>query len=163
MDYTVRKAKWEDLPRIEEIYAYARQFMAETGNPNQWGKHHPPAARLKKDIEQGDLYLVTDEKGIHGVFYFFIGDDPTYGVIEGGAWRSDTPYGTIHRIAGDGSGGILRTAVEFGKKQIGHLRIDTHEDNKVMQRAVAKQGFQKRGIIKTDDGSPRIAYDLLVK
>lgn len=27
MDYTVRHAAWDDLSRIEEIYAYARQFM----------------------------------------------------------------------------------------------------------------------------------------
>ena len=36
MNYTVRNAVSEDLPRIEEIYAYARSFMEKTGNPNQW-------------------------------------------------------------------------------------------------------------------------------
>lgn len=162
MEYIVRKANREDLTRIKEIYAYARMFMANTGNPNQWGKNHPPMAQLEQDIQNGDLYVITDEKEIHGVFYFYIGEDPTYNKMDGGTWRSDTIYGTIHRIAGDGSGGILQTAVEFGKRHVGHLRIDTHEDNKVMQRAVTKQGFQRRGIIYIADGSPRIAYDLLV-
>ena len=162
MEYLVRKAKWEDLPRIEIIYSYARSFMEKTGNPNQWGKTNPPVEQLEKDIDGGDLYVITDERTIHGVFYFYIGDDPTYNRIEGGQWRLDTAYGTIHRIAGDGSGGILGTAVQFGKRQIGHLRIDTHEDNKIMQSAIAKQGFQRRGIIYIADGSPRIAYDLLV-
>lgn len=161
MQYTVRTAQKPDLERIQEIYAYARAFMAKTGNPNQWGKNHPPAAQLKQDIENGSLFVITDGEIIHGVFFFRIGDDPTYHKIDGGAWRSNSPYGTIHRIAGDGSGGILRTAVEFGRKQIDHLRIDTHEDNLVMQYAVTKQGFQYRGVIVTDDGSPRIAYDLL--
>ena len=55
----------------------------------------------------------------------------------------------------------MGTAVEFAKGRIAHLRIDTHEDNKVMQRAVEKQGFQRCGIILTDDGTPRIAYDLM--
>ena len=161
MQYIVRKATWADLPRIEEIYAYARSFMAQTGNPNQWGKNHPPVSQLEQDIENGDLYIITKENRIHGVFYFFLGEDPTYGVIDGGSWRSDKPYGTIHRIAGDGSGGILRTAVAFCCKHTAHLRIDTHHDNHVMQSALEKQGFSRRGIIYIADGSPRIAYDLL--
>lgn len=163
MDCIVRRANTEDLDRIGEIYAIAREFMANTGNPNQWGNHHPPVAQLQEDIAKGDLYVVTDGNGIHGVFYFLIGEDPTYHKIYDGCWHSDSPYGTIHRIAGDGSGGILHTAVEFGKQHINHLRIDTHEDNKVMQRAVVKQGFQRCGIIYIADGSPRIAYDLLIE
>jgi len=159
MAYIVRNANWDDLPRIEEIYAYARLFMAASGNPNQWGTTNPPSDQLEQDIENRLLYIITDEKGIHGVFYFFIGTDPTYLYIEDGAWRWDTPYGTIHRIAGDGSGGILKTAVEFCARKIHHLRIDTHHDNHVMQHAVEKLGFSRRGIIYIADGSPRIAYD----
>ena len=163
MEYIIRTAQREDLPRIEEIYAYARQFMAETGNPNQWGKTTPQTSLLEDDIEKGLLFVQTHEDIIHGVFYFFIGPDPTYGVIEDGQWRSDTPYGTIHRIAGDGSGGVLAAAVRFGKERINHIRIDTHEDNRIMQRAIAKQGFQRSGIIHLENGSPRIAYDLLIE
>ena len=163
MDYQVRKASKEDLERVQEIYAYARTFMRENGNPNQWGNHHPPVKQLEEDIENGNLYVVCRAGCIHGVFYFFIGEDPTYGRIDGGSWRSSCAYGTIHRIAGDGSGGILKTAAEFAKQRISHIRIDTHEDNHVMQKALTKQGFQKRGIIHIADGSPRIAYDLLTE
>ena len=163
MEYLIRKAQWADLPRIEDIYAYARKFMAETGNPNQWGNVTPRTSLLEDDIQKGDLYVLTHGDTIHGVFYFFIGPDPTYGVIEDGQWRSNTPYGTIHRIAGDGSGGVLAAAVKFGKERINHIRIDTHEDNKIMQHAVAKHGFQRSGIIHLENGSPRIAYDLLLE
>lgn len=159
MIYTVRNAEREDLTEIEAIYAYARDFMARTGNPNQWGKTNPPTEQLKKDIDNRLLFVITEENNIHGVFYFYIGEDPTYLQIEGGSWRADTPYGTIHRIAGDGSGGILKTAVAYCESRIDHLRIDTHHDNHVMQRAVEKMGFQRRGIIYIADGSPRIAYD----
>lgn len=161
MEYSVRLARETDLPRIEEIYAYARDFMARNGNPNQWGKTNPPSEQLRQDISESKLFVITDGEAIHGVFFFWIGPDPTYGRIDGGTWRSDSSYGTIHRIAGDGSGGILRTAVEFGRKQINHLRIDTHEENLVMQSAVTKLGFQRRGMIFLSNGSPRIAYDLL--
>lgn len=163
MEYKLRKAQWEDLPRIQEIYAYARRFMAETGNPNQWGTTTPKISQLEDDIQKGDLYVLMDENQIHGVFYFYIGPDPTYGFIEDGQWRSEAPYGTIHRIAGDGSGGVLAAAVKFGRERINHLRIDTHHDNKIMQKAVAKYGFQRSGIIYLENGSPRIAYDLLTE
>lgn len=162
MDYWIRKAENADLPRIEEIYAYARGFMAEHGNPHQWGTTHPPVAQLQRDIEQGRLHVVMEENGIHGVFYFCIEEDPTYGVIHDGVWNEDKPYGVIHRIAADGSGGILKAAVAFGKTKTDYLRIDTHEDNRVMQRALEKLGFRKCGIIYISDGTPRIAYDLVL-
>ncbi len=31
----IRKSRYEDLPRILEIYQEARQFMQESGNPRQ--------------------------------------------------------------------------------------------------------------------------------
>ena len=158
--YQIRVAKMEDLPRIEEIYAYARQFMENTGNPTQWGKTEPKVSQLKIDIGEEKLYVI-ESHGIHGVFFFTIGEDPTYARIEDGSWLSSEPYGTIHRIAGDGSGGIVGTAVEFGKQKIRHLRIDTHHDNKVMQHVVEKLGFSRRGIIYVADGSPRIAYEMV--
>lgn len=163
MQYQVRNAAEEDLPRIEEIYAYARDFMARTGNPNQWGKTNPPHEWLVEDIKSKLLYVITDATEIHGVFYFYIGEDPTYSRIEDGEWQFDQPYGTIHRIASDGSGGILRTAVKFCSGMIDHIRIDTHHDNLIMQKAVAKLGFQRSGIIFLENGSPRIAYELYQK
>lgn len=162
MDYTVRTAFPQDLPRIEEIYAFARQFMRDNGNPEQWGNSHPPHWQLVADIAESRLYVVTKDEVIHGVFYFSFGEDPTYAEIFQGSWRSAEPYGTIHRIAGDGSGGILRCAVDFAKGKISHLRIDTHSDNIVMQKVLAKQGFEQRGIIYLEDGSARIAYDKLI-
>ena len=163
MEYTVRNAELSDFPRIEEIYAGARKFMADHGNPNQWGTTNPPADRLLLDIEEQLLFVVEDASGIHGVFYFYIGEDPTYAEIEDGAWKSTEQYGTIHRIAADGSGGILRTAVEFCKKLSNHIRIDTHHDNIVMQNAVTKLGFVRSGIIHLPNGSPRIAYELNIE
>ena len=158
--YQVRKAQWNDFDRILEIYAIARGFMAKTGNPTQWGKTEPPVEKLRDDIAKRQLY-VLEEDMIHGVFYFSMDADPTYTVIENGSWLSDAVYGTIHRIAGDGSGGVVKAAVEFGKTKCSHLRIDTHENNKVMQHVVEKLGFSRRGIIYLEDGDPRIAYERL--
>lgn len=161
MKYSIRNAVAADLPSIESIYAYARKFMAETGNPNQWGKTNPPTGQLVEDIADQKLYVVTAESHIHGVFFFSLGEDPTYGEIYEGSWLSEEPYGTIHRIAGDGSGGVFRAALAFCKVKSKHLRIDTHHDNKVMQHVLEKHGFQRRGIIYIADGTPRIAYEMV--
>lgn len=32
----IRLATEEDIPRMQEIFRHARQFMADKGNPNQW-------------------------------------------------------------------------------------------------------------------------------
>lgn len=159
MKYIVRRAELSDLPRLEEIYAGARKFMAENGNPTQWGSTNPPKDQLVKDIQCGDLYAVCDHEQIHGVFFFGLGEDPTYQRIFDGNWSWDEPYGTIHRIAGDGSGGVLRTAVEFAKSRIPYVRIDTHENNSVMHSALKKLGFRRCGTILLENGDPRIAYD----
>ena len=161
MAYQIRLARLEDLSCIEGIYAYARSFMAEHGNPDQWGTAYPPREMLLDDISKQLLFVLCTEDTIHGVFYFYIGKDPTYGEIYGGSWRSDSTYGTIHRIAGDGSGGVLETAVAYCKQRCSHLRIDTHADNYVMQKAILKQGFSQRGIVYMEDKTPRIAYDLI--
>ena len=156
---TVRPARRGDLPRLVEIYAVARKFMAANGNPTQWPSTYPPIDLLEDDIDAGHLFVVTENEIIHGVFAFILGEDHTYRLIETGSWSSDSPYGTIHRVASDGSGGILRTALNFAEARADHLRIDTHEDNKPMQHLVEKYGFSRRGIIYTDNGTPRIAYD----
>jgi RimJ/RimL family protein N-acetyltransferase len=156
--YQIRKAQMEDFDRILEIYAYARSFMAKTGNPTQWGNHYPPLDMLHADIPAGNLYVVEDGQ-IHGVFAFFTAPDPTYSYIEDGTWLDESPYGTIHRVAGDGSGGIFSAVLAYAVSRNPHVRIDTHHDNKVMQRVLEKHGFQRCGIIYLEDGDPRIAYE----
>ena len=114
--------------------------------------------------ESVHIPVVISQTGLTDLVYndFHIGDDSTYQVIDNGHWLSDEPYGTIHRIAGDGTiHGVLEIAVNYCKKQISHLRIDTHHDNKIMQHVIEKNGFKKCGIIYVKDGSERIAYELI--
>ena len=153
----IRLAMETDLDEILKIYAQARRFMAENGNPTQWGQHHPARHILEDDIRLNRLYVVEAGEELRGVFMFQVGNDPTYAYIEGG-WRSSSPYGVIHRIAGVG-GGVFAAVLAYCSGIIGHLRIDTHADNKPMQHVVEKAGFSRRGIIYVEDGTPRIAYD----
>lgn len=147
------------------IYARARRFMAEHGNPNQWGpRQWPPEALLHQDIAEGHSYVcLNDADEVVGTFFFVQGKDvePTYRVIEGGAWMDDSPYGVVHRIASDGSErGIGRFCLNWALDQCDHMRIDTHGDNTVMQNLVTSLGFVHCGTIYvTEDNDPRLAYE----
>lgn len=160
MGYSVRLADRNDLPRILDIYEIARNFMAKNGNPTQWAGGYPAESLLEGDILAGNLYVVTDDQQIAGVFCFVLGEDPTYKIIEDGSWRSNSPYGTIHRIASDGHG-VFAAALTFCKGKIDHIRIDTHHNNMPMQHLIEKHGFSHRGIIYVADGTPRIAFDMV--
>lgn len=154
----IREARVEDLDQILDIYTIAKKFMRETGNKNQWNSSYPDRDLLVNDIKKHQLY-VMEEDTIHAVFAFIVGEDPTYKVIEG-AWLEDSTYGTIHRIASDGKvHHIMEEAVDYCTTQCPHLRIDTHEDNKVMQKLILRNGFKKTGIIHIADGSPRVAFE----
>ena len=161
----IRKSTEQDLGRMLEIYAVARRFMAEHGNPNQWGpRGWPPEALLRRDIESGRSYVCLNDAGrVVGTFFFDQGADiePTYRQIADGAWLDDGPYGVVHRVAGDGSvRGIGAACIQWAFDQCGHIRIDTHGDNRVMQNLLNKLGFTRCGTIYVEqDDYPRFAYE----
>ena len=161
----IRKSVPQDLDRIMEIYAYARQFMAQHGNPDQWGPTHwPPEALIRNDIADGCSYVCENEAGkVIGTFFFVQGPDiePTYRKITDGKWLDDSPYGVVHRIASDGSEkGTGAFCINWAYDRCGHLRIDTHGANTVMQNLVRKLGFVHCGTIYVlEDNAPRLAYE----
>lgn len=159
----IRRTTAADLDRVMEIYDIARDFMAASGNPTQWGDGYPMRSLIEEDIERGESYVIADGDEIHGVFMFMQRVEPTYAKIEG-AWLNDLPYGTIHRVATDGKcRGLFDQCVAFCKKITSNLRVDTHHDNFPMQRAIERNGFKKCGVIyMLHDGSPRIAYQKTV-
>ena len=81
----IRKTALRDLERVMEIYAYARQFMARHGNPDQWGPTNwPPEALIRKDIAEGSGYVCENGEGkVIGAFFFVQGPDiePTYQLV----------------------------------------------------------------------------------
>ncbi len=148
-----------DLPRILEIYDIAKSYMRASGNPNQWNGAYPDPETLRTDIEKQRLYVYKKDGSIHGVFMLLLEEEPTYAYIEDGSWREETPYGTIHRLAGDGEvKGLFAKCVAFCEKKVSYLRADTHFDNHTMQHLLEKNGFERRGIIYLKNGDPRIAY-----
>ena len=161
----IRKSTEQDIDRMMEIYAFAREQMAKTGNSNQWGPTNwPPEELLREDIRTGNSYVCENDDGlVVGTFYFIQGRDiePTYRDITDGAWLDDSPYGVIHRVAADGSEkGIGAFCINWAFEQCGHMRIDTHGDNVVMQKLLTKLGFVPCGTIYVvEDDYPRIAFE----
>ena len=153
-------AREEDLPRILEIYDIAKAYMRNSGNPNQWNGAYPDPELLKEDIRKQRLYVIKKDGRIHSVFMLLLEEEPTYAYIEDGSWREgETPYGTIHRLAGDGEvKGLFSRCVTFCQSKVKYLRADTHFDNHTMQHLLEKNGFERRGIIYLKNGDPRIAY-----
>ncbi len=158
----IRHSKVNDLPRMAEIYAMARRFMARNGNATQWGSGYPSSELLLADIERGVSYIIEVEGKAVATFAFIQGDDPTYARIEG-EWPDNAPYGTIHRLASDGSvRGTADACLAFCRSICSNIRIDTHADNLPMLRWIEKSGFRFCGIIHVSDGTPRRAFQLII-
>ena len=160
----IRHSRHEDLPAIKAIYARARAFMALQGNPHQWGDVWPSDEVAESDVcgkNSAHGYVCEHDGRVVGVFFYKVGDDPTYAFIENGAWKDDSPYGVVHRIATDGTiKGVGSFCLNWAFEQCGHVRIDTHADNAPMQNLLRKLGFIRCGTIYVEeDDAPRIAFE----
>lgn len=167
VEFNIRKATPADLPRMMDIFAHARTFMTEHGNPRQWAATNwPPQELIQSDIAAGKSYVCTiDKDHIVGTFFYDYGTDidPTYRIIEQGQWLGGETYGVVHRIASSGEvHGVGSFCISWAYDQCGHLRMDTHPDNVVMQNLLHKLGFQRCGLIHIEhDPDPRIAFEKL--
>ncbi len=158
----IRPSRQEDLPVMLDIYEEARRFMQDTGNPTQWNGSYPEAGLLMRDIELGNSFVVEENAQVIATFALIIGEDPTYRVIEDGAWLNENPYGTIHRLAARTAvHGVANYVFDWCKGKVDNLRADTHEDNKVMQHILEKNGFVRCGRIYVEDKTPRIAFQFM--
>lgn len=156
----IRHTQPTDLPELLEIFANARRFMAENGNPNQWGDHTPTVDMLKADIGAGCSYVCVQDGRIAATFFLSTAGEPTYRVIREGTWLDDAPYGVVHRIAAAQQGhGAAAYCLEWCLARCGNIRIDTHRDNRPMQRLLARLGYTYCGLIDLEEGrGERLAF-----
>lgn len=145
---------------IEDARAYHRSLGFV-----QWHPGYPTLHTIEDDIRNGVGFVFTEDKEILGYCCIIIGDEPAYHVIDG-AWKTDRAYAVVHRMAfshnsrGKGLAGkafslIKEFCIENG---IEAIRIDTQEENKVMQHLVVREGFAYCGAV-TFDGGPKLAYE----
>jgi hypothetical protein len=156
----IRQAQDKDRDDIILIYKAARSFMRKNGNLIQWSTGIMPETLVQQDIDMGNCYVeVDDNDRPHFVFSLVIGDDPSYNVIKEGKWLDDSPYGKICRIGSDGLyHGMVNDCIRFCERRINNLRVITHDDNKIMQHILEKNGFTRCAVIIQPDGTERLAF-----
>ena len=160
----VRKATYEDVPELMEVFSKARETMRASGNMHQWNDGYPSEEIVRKDIENGVCYVLCKNERIIATMAFIPGPDPTYANIYDGQWIDESPYYVIHRIAAAEPGNnAAHLMLLWALTQTDSIRIDTHKDNVIMQHILAKQGFTHCGTIYLANGDPREAYQMSLK
>lgn len=164
-----KQTEIKDIPQVMEIIRAAKKHLKNKGI-DQWQNNYPNSETLKKDIKDNNSYIIKVDDQIIAAAAIIFGDDPTYTYIEAGKWLSSSNYGVIHRavVAEEYKGRgiaseIFTQTYELAKERgITSIRIDTHPDNIAMKRAIKKEKFNYCGIIYTESGSKRLAYEKIL-
>lgn len=160
----LRKAQLNEAETCYQCIEDARTFHKSMGF-EQWHPDYPTQQTLLDDIVQNVGYVFVDEGGIIGYCCMIIGDEPAYHEIKG-AWKTNRSYAVIHRMAFSQKArgnGLSRAALDLIKafclsNHIHAIRVDTQEENKIMQHILDREGFQYCGLIQFD-GGPKLAYE----
>ncbi|MCI2228066.1 GNAT family N-acetyltransferase [Polaribacter sp. MSW13] len=161
----------KNIPAIMEIINDAKHLLASL-NIDQWQNGYPNAAQIEQDVQNGESYVVVNDKNqVMATSMFTTNPEPTYLFIDGN-WLVDEHkvYGVIHRMAIKKEFRKLGLATflfdafhqQLKNKNIKSLKIDTHEDNLGMQSLIKKLGYQYCGIIYTDYGAKRLAFEKII-
>lgn len=154
----IRKAFRKDLAAIMAVLEAAKGIMRASGNMGQWVNGYPSEEIILHDIEK-DYGFVVEEGRIVGYFAFIPSPEPTYSYIEGGSWLNDEPYHVVHRIGSYPEvHGVFNAIMDWCFHRDPNIRIDTHQDNHIMQHCIARYGFTYCGIIYLLSGDSRLAY-----
>ena len=170
----LRYTKLEDIERVMEIIKQAQQYFKEKGI-NQWQNGYPNRDVILSDIKNGNSYIIEDEEKIVATAALIFEKESPYSNISEGKWITDSDYSVIHRIAVDSelknrgySSKLLKKLEEVSKEKLVYsIKIDTHEDNKPMQRLLEKNWYVYCGIIYLDKepsiGEKRMAFEKVLE
>ncbi len=165
-----RQANISDLDQIVEIIELSKKYLKET-KVDQWQDGYPAKEDLRRDIESGNSYVLTNKDEIVATTVISLDGESTYNSIFNGEWITNEEYIVMHRVAVHDrykGKGIFKELIKEAEnlalnKGISSIKIDTHRDNISMQKAVLKNDFKKCGIIYLEDGSERIAFEKVMK
>ena len=167
----IRRSTSDDIPNIISIIDDAKEYLASQ-KIDQWQNGYPNSEQIEEDIKNGESYVVlNDENRAMATSMFTTNSEPTYKVIDGN-WiiNENKKYGVIHRMAIKKEFRKLGLATilfdefhqQLKSQNIQSLKIDTHEENIGMQSLIKKLGYQYCGIIYTDYGAKRLAFEKVV-
>lgn len=168
----IRKTEMTDVDKIVSIFAEARGTMAKLGI-DQWQDGYPTREIACEDVALSRSYVCDIDGEVCATCVLQLGGDVNYDVIERGEWHSgneNRAYLAVHRVAisvarrGQGiAERLISYAADFARERgLASLRIDTHEGNVVMRRMLEKNGFTCCGVIRLENGDPRVAYERII-
>lgn len=169
----LRKAATSDIDTICRIISEAQAQMARLGI-DQWQNGYPDRSAIEADILRGvGAVLCTENGEVVAYCAVIFGEEPTYARIDNGKWLTDndSQYVVVHRlavadkfkkqgIATDFMRRVERLAIE---REYDSFRIDTHHDNRYMHSLCTRLGFVRCGVIYVSDGTPRVAYEKVLR
>jgi ribosomal protein S18 acetylase RimI-like enzyme len=160
-----------DVSDIMDIIKDAQNYLAEL-KIDQWQNGYPDEEQINLDIKNGDSYLVLNESNeVMGTTVFTTKKESTYQSIEGEWLTSENIlYGVIHRLAVSDAYrklGIAKFVFDECENQliemkVKSMRIDTHRENKGMQRMLKIRDYKYCGIIYLDSGAERLAFEKIL-
>ncbi len=151
-----RRAEIADMDALLDILEQAKAYLRESG-VDQWQEGYPNREALAADIEAGRgwLFECVDNGEIAGYECVAMTPEVCYREIDG-AWLTEGEnYAVIHRAMAAARYRGTRLAAEMFSfaaelaAGMGRLsvRVDTHRDNKAMNRLCEKQGFTYCGVV----------------
>jgi hypothetical protein len=152
----IRLSTFDDVSNIMIIIADAKHYLAFQ-KIDQWQNGYPNAKQVEQDIKNGESYVVVnDENTIMATSMFTTTKEPTYKVIDG-QWLIDENeiYGVIHRMA------IKKDFKKLGLAtfMFHEFHLQLLEKNIGMQSLIKKLGYTYCGIIYTNYGDKRLAFE----
>ena len=167
MEYEFRKAETRDLDQIWNILQHAIIRRKADGS-EQWQDGYPNPDVIKKDIENGGGFVLTDKDVIAGYVAILINDEPAYAAIDG-EWLTNGDFVVIHRVVvsenhlGQGLAKRILGFVETYavSKHIYSIKADTNYDNIAMMKIFEKLGYVYCGEVFFR-GNSRRAYEKVI-
>lgn len=161
-----RKSTKSDITKIMDIVKQAQAYFKEQ-NIDQWQNNYPNDEVINNDINNGESYVMLDGDDIVATTVISFAKEKSYENILDGKWITNGDYGVIHRIAVENthkgkrlSHKIIKYTEEVCKQNNIHsIKVDTHEDNILMQSLLKKNGFEYCGIVYLEDGGKRVAFE----
>ncbi len=168
IEKSIRKATLDHVETVFGILLTGKKSLADAG-VDQWQNDYPNRDIIRQDIELGDCFIMFHDSDPVATFVFTKERDEAYD--QSGVYTDVSEYCSLHRVAvlpnckGLGVGGDIVSfcTAECRKAGILALFCDTHEHNSSMRRMLEKNGFVDKGAISLLDGSPRVAYELMVE
>lgn len=162
---TFRKTIASDIPDIMKIVNQAQAYFKSLGI-DQWQNNYPNEKVFMTDIDNNHSYVFFIDNELVATAMISSDGESTYEYIDG-KWITDNPYIVVHRMAvrADLKGKNIASLIMNMAKKLSEengfksIRVDTHRENKSMQRVLEKQDFRFCGIIYLLDGAERLAYE----